>query len=99
MNRRFGVDADDIRRVIARHSADIHLAETMIVEAARRCGFHGEITKDYELRDAVVKAVAMRLIEIAWGGAGDPMMMAKDALAEIRMELRAKLPPGEEYDL
>ena len=90
--REFGVHPYDIRRVVARHSSDLDLALNIIVRAAERCGANGEFSKDTTLRDAVLKATAMRLIELAWSAEGWNAMAADDAIIEIRMALQARFP-------
>lgn len=93
--REFGVHPYDIRRVVAQHSADLDLALNIIVRSAERCGVNGEISKDTTLRDAVLKATAMRLIEFAWSAEGWNAMAANDAIVEIRMALQARFPGGD----
>lgn len=94
--REFGVHPNEIRRVVARHSADIDCALGILVRAAERCGFNGEFSKDRTLGDAVLKSITIRLIEIAWGGEGWTAMAAGDALLEIRLALRARFPGAEQ---
>lgn len=96
--REFGVHPYEIRRVAARHSSDINLALSILFRAAERCGPNGEISKDTTLRDAVLKATAMRMIECAWSGEGWNAMAADDAIIEIRMALQASFPSTGQAD-
>lgn len=96
--REFGVHPYDIRRALAGHSADIELAVNLLFRAAERCGFNGEISKDTTLRDAILKKITMRLIEMAWGGEGWNAMAAGDAIIEIRMALQARFPGAGQAD-
>lgn len=90
--REFGVHPYDIRRALAGHSADIELALNILFRAAERCGSNGEISKDTILRDAVLKKITMRLIEMAWSAEGWTAMAADDAIIEIRIALQARFP-------
>lgn len=92
--QRFGVPVADIHRVLAEQDTEIKCGLAIILNAVCKAGY------PMELQDAVLKELTMVMVESAWARGGEmTLLQAADAATEIRIALRFKLPPGEEFNI